>query len=1536
MNVNYEAIRLANIEEYGKGTRHLAYLSDLYSTRTHFIFELLQNTEDAIARAGQQNQQGFAEFRLYPDRLELRHNGKPFDEKDIRGICGIGEGTKAGDYGQIGKFGVGFKAVYSYTLAPQVHSGQEHFRIQRFVEPYHIDGDAGHTELSDNNETLIVLPFDSEELIGFRDRVPPEVAVKEIGKALKGLHPRSMLFLRHIREVRWFLPDGESGSVRRRSRSLSDNTTTRVVNLFFGNQRERWLVFAQETQIEDFRQQKAKIEVAFQMEGRCVVQAQDTELVVFFPTKVRTDLGFLIQAPFKTKVTRESLDEDCVGNKGLLLAAAKLASEGLDFLRDIGRMAPQSYAALPIVATDFQTESFCRPVFDEIKCAIKTRNLLPSHTEADDEPSFISGSQAVATSDPDLRELLTNDELKEALGGDTDWRWLAEDMSLEGEGALAIYLRDEIEVQELTVDDFVSWLETKDVDWWKALDEECLLSAYRYLHSQSSEHKRLRKLPLVRLESGEHISPDEQAVFFPADNIHEKKELAPFLSQLPIIRLSLLAGDDDDQLIAGFLRKVGVSKLQADAFIRRVLMPLYSKGSGITVGENQSHVRYLFHVFQRHKSDEKKAWLNDLNALNWLLCKNTSEPEKYFLGKPGELYLSQAYTGTEFTDVFFEPSSKTQFVDEGYPINDEIWIQFLCELGCATLPRRSRDRQQIDGLGIALARLNTMSVIGDRIRLVNSIFSVLGEHLPKQDWEREPWFQVQEAILGPRGGYHGSRSVDASFWTTLKQTYWLPDTSENLRRPNALYLDTDQNRHLLDDSVFYLHKNACLDGETAKWLATKLGVRFIPNKDAVLTRLKKLRNSDSTVTDVAALYQFLSRVGADVAIDFEDSELIYCPENDQKWRPPSKVFWNDESPAFGATRCYLKSHYPTLQEFFLKVGVASNASPADYADALVEIAKSEAVEAASRDRIHRIYKRLSPRFDEGGDWLEEVTWKNCWGHLMVGRFWLGRKGDDFGFYPLSELVVVDNEHLEILFHGEVAFWPFKELNEFAKAHLEIETCSKAEQVFDVECKGQPHKALSEHLANVWTSIGDFLQSDKWKSDVHDGRDFIDSPPMIRTAGKIGVIYALKNVEAKEPDGKAAYFDSVENAVWLVPNDVIEGDESYEALGEALQEHFGPEPLREFIYDLFRKGIEKSEVKWRKRGLMSRRTDSEETQPTELASINSREKLKVAGASTAPAGEMGGDAGQTEEAIKSSSALASPATHINSPPDDNQGVEAAPFSDKLKDALNKPGKATASPQVPEISPVSNPERRREQTDKEIAAAREKEPHQSERQKTLPRTVWESKNPDVRSKLKQWYAGKCQICSETFQKRDGDNYFEAFYLVSRTEKGAAWLDRVGNVLCLCADCSAKFQFGPIESPADIQKKIADLKLVNEGGTQPHTVSIRLCGKDVAINFEERHLIDLQLMLKSDRFAIASGGETKSSHKANSSKHDLVQCPHCPSKVRNDRLKKHISSVHGKSQSSPSKMSETLLEAATRRCKAGCGRSAMQGADYCHRCM
>lgn len=135
MASNYEAICKENQESYGtKGTQKSGKLAaGLYDDRTHFIFELLQNAEDALGRRGEWHGSRKVAFTLNPTRLMLSHFGKPFDEADVRSICDIAESTK--NESPIGRFGLGFKSVYTVTDLPEIHSGDEDFAIENYVFP---------------------------------------------------------------------------------------------------------------------------------------------------------------------------------------------------------------------------------------------------------------------------------------------------------------------------------------------------------------------------------------------------------------------------------------------------------------------------------------------------------------------------------------------------------------------------------------------------------------------------------------------------------------------------------------------------------------------------------------------------------------------------------------------------------------------------------------------------------------------------------------------------------------------------------------------------------------------------------------------------------------------------------------------------------------------------------------------------------------------------------------------------------------------------------------------------------------------------------------------------------------------------------------------------------------------------------------------------------------------------------------------------------------------------------------------------------
>ena len=103
-------------------------IAELYSDPSHFVYEILQNSDDAKASEIQ--------FTLTKKNLEIVHNGKKlFSYNDIKSITTVGSTTKKDDINAIGKFGAGFKSVFAVTNTPQIHSGEYHFEIQDFIVP---------------------------------------------------------------------------------------------------------------------------------------------------------------------------------------------------------------------------------------------------------------------------------------------------------------------------------------------------------------------------------------------------------------------------------------------------------------------------------------------------------------------------------------------------------------------------------------------------------------------------------------------------------------------------------------------------------------------------------------------------------------------------------------------------------------------------------------------------------------------------------------------------------------------------------------------------------------------------------------------------------------------------------------------------------------------------------------------------------------------------------------------------------------------------------------------------------------------------------------------------------------------------------------------------------------------------------------------------------------------------------------------------------------------------------------------------------
>jgi hypothetical protein len=190
-----------------------------------------------------------------------------------------------------------------------------------------------------------------------------------------------------------------------------------------------------------------------------------------------------------------------------------------------------------------------------------------------------------------------------------------------------------------------------------------------------------------------------------------------------------------------------------------------------------------------------------------------------------------------------------------------------------------------------------------------------------------------------------------------------------------------------------------------------------------------------------------------------------------------------------------------------------------------------------------------------------------------------------------------------------------------------------------------------------------------------------------------------------------------------------------------------------------------------------------------------------------------------------------------------------FAEELEEAFHggQGRQPLEEPLPPGSSP--NPDRRREQLDKEIEEAMGVEPPRSDRFAQVLNKKWKRADYEPKVFLKEKYGGKCQICGYMFIQRNGEPYFEGLHLVSTTK--ADWLDHEGNVLCLCANCCAKMQHGTIETQTSVVEQLMALRTWTEGGDGDAAIEFVLCGEPVRLSFHDDHLLDVQELLRVASF-------------------------------------------------------------------------------------
>lgn len=117
-----------NLQEQLNNALHLLS-QDLYSKKSHFVLELIQNADDNHYKTGVTPH---LTFQVTPERLVVVNNEVGFTEPNIKAICSVGKSSKSEEKtGYIGEKGIGFKSVFTVSDAPEIHSNGFHFRFDR-------------------------------------------------------------------------------------------------------------------------------------------------------------------------------------------------------------------------------------------------------------------------------------------------------------------------------------------------------------------------------------------------------------------------------------------------------------------------------------------------------------------------------------------------------------------------------------------------------------------------------------------------------------------------------------------------------------------------------------------------------------------------------------------------------------------------------------------------------------------------------------------------------------------------------------------------------------------------------------------------------------------------------------------------------------------------------------------------------------------------------------------------------------------------------------------------------------------------------------------------------------------------------------------------------------------------------------------------------------------------------------------------------------------------------------------------------------
>ena len=689
---------------------------DKYTDQAHFVYELLQNADDAGATR--------VRFLLEKERLIFAHNGtKRFfvsnpdtvevDKEagkygSVNSITAIGYSTKPGE-NAIGKFGIGFMSVFQYTKVPKIYDENICFQIERLIVPVLIPDEA---ELRNAGETtLFVFPFNSE-------RCSKEEAYAEVSKKLRSLsHP--LMFLNTLEKIEYQIEENHGLYQREETENDSfDDIRARRVRFSFDSVQggdslhsfEEFWFFSRGNEIWN------RYTVCFAVEkdssGKDKLKQFDAPAFCFFQTKSSTGLHFAIHAPFLLTDNREGIKAGNAHNKEMVSKLAALAADSLVCLRDIGmkhgirliddnilNIIPTSEDSFGYV-DDSDSLSYL-PFFRAIREKMSTEALLPT---AD---GYISKDNAYWPETQQIAELISQKQLA-ALTKNPAAQWVFSKVTRNISNRVE-YVKRVVGNKCFSNATIINgWLPIRNglpADFFQEQSIEWLNHLYKWIlsvmGSVSGSAKRLKTTPLFRNRLKLAVAPYDsngQHVLFLNGNNDDKAVCPEHLNNEDAMAL---------------LKNLDVGEVSPwDDLYNNVIRPCAAKQDGSIAKLDNFRKYFTYYCDAVKKGNTPKNLINEIKKYPCILFYTASDQH-------GSAVPSSLYYPNPILKDWFETKPDTMFVDldayAEFEDTDSLLIDFFSALGVK------------DSIRI---RMLTLKEYGDGWNKAVS----LGLHIPKSDY----------------------------------------------------------------------------------------------------------------------------------------------------------------------------------------------------------------------------------------------------------------------------------------------------------------------------------------------------------------------------------------------------------------------------------------------------------------------------------------------------------------------------------------------------------------------------------------------------------------------------------------------------------------------------------------------------------------------------------------------------------------------------------------------------------------------------------